>query len=53
MELFLRSQDIDMWTVITNGNHVPTIIDATTKVETITPEASWSKEDKEKNTFKL
>jgi hypothetical protein len=48
MELFLRSQDVDMWKIITNGNHVPMTTDATTKVETITPEASWSKEDKEK-----
>jgi len=46
----LLLQDFDMWTIITNENHVTTTIDATTKVETITPETSWSKEDKEKNT---
>ena len=48
MELFLRSQDVDMWKVITDENHVPITIDATTKVETITSDASWSREDKEK-----
>jgi len=48
MELFLRSQDVDMWKIITDENHIPMTTDATTKVETITLEASWSKEDKEK-----
>jgi len=48
MELFLRSQDVDMWKIITDGNHIPMTTDATTKVETITPELSWSKEDREK-----
>ncbi|RHN67957.1 hypothetical protein MtrunA17_Chr3g0108461 [Medicago truncatula] len=48
MKLFLRSQDVDMWKIITNGEHIPMTTDATTKVDTLTPEASWSKEDKEK-----
>jgi len=48
MELFLRSQDVDMWKVITYGNHVPMIVDAATKIETVTLEESWSKEGKEK-----
>jgi len=48
MELFLRSQDVDMWKIITVGNHIPMTTDATTKVETIILEASCSKEDKEK-----
>jgi len=41
-----------MWKVILDGNHVVMATDATTKLETITPKASWSKEDKEKNTPK-
>jgi len=32
MELFLRSQDVDMWKIITDGNHVPMTTDATTKL---------------------
>jgi len=34
--------------VITDENQVPKTTDATTKVETVTPETPWSKEDKEK-----
>jgi len=48
MELFLRSQDVDMWKIITDGNHIPMTTDDITKTKVITPEASWTKEDKEK-----
>ena len=48
MELFLKSQDVDMWKVITEGNFVPQTTDAVTSVVTIKPEASWTDTDKKK-----
>lgn len=52
-ELFLRSQDVDMWKIITYGNHIPMTTDDITKTKVITPEASWTREDKEKNNLKF
>jgi acyl-CoA hydrolase len=48
MELFLKSQDVDMWKVITEGNFVPQSTDAVTAVVTIKPETSWTDTDKKK-----
>ena len=41
MELFLKSQDINMWKVVTECNFVPQTTDAATTIVTIKPEASW------------
>jgi len=48
MELFLKSQDVDMWKVITEGNFVPQTTDAVIAVVTIKPEASWTDTDKKR-----
>jgi len=48
MELFLKSQDVDIWKVITEGNFVPQTPDTVTTVVTIKPEASWTDTDKKK-----
>src|SRR4030065_2973579 len=48
MKLFLMSQSVDMWNIVTEGNHVPQTTDAVTRIVTPTPEASWTKNDKEK-----
>jgi hypothetical protein len=41
MELFLRSQDNDMWSVITDGDFVPK-----TKEDTIKDKSAWSTDEK-------
>ena len=41
MELFLRSQDNDMWTVITDGDFVPT-----TEEGVIKGKSAWSTDEK-------
>jgi len=48
MKLFLKSQDVDMWKVITKGNFVPQTTNAATTVVTIKSEASWTDADKKK-----
>ena len=48
MKLFLMSQSVDMWNIVTEGNYVPQTTDAVTHIVTPTPEASWTKNDKEK-----
>jgi len=48
MKLFLKSQDVDMRKVITEGNFIPQTVDAVTSVVTIKPEASWTDTDKKK-----
>jgi len=48
MELFLKSQDINMWKVVTEGNFVPQTTDAVTSVVTIKPEASWTDDEKKR-----
>jgi len=48
MELFLKSQDVDMWKVITEGNFVPEITDAVTSIVTIKPETSLTDTNKKK-----
>jgi len=41
MELFLRSQDNDMWTVITDGDFVPT-----TKEGAVKEKSAWTTNEK-------
>jgi hypothetical protein len=48
MELFLKSQDINMWNVVTEGNFVPQTTDAVTAIVSIKPEASWTDDDKKR-----
>jgi hypothetical protein len=48
MELFLKSQDINMWKVVTDGNFIPQTTDAVTAVVTIKSEASWTDDEKKR-----
>src|SRR4030066_28518 len=42
MELFLKSQDIDMWSIITKGDYVPT------EAGVAKPQATWTADEKAK-----
>jgi len=48
MELFLKSQDINMCNVVNEGNFVPQTTDAVKAKVTIKPDTSWTDDDKKR-----